>query len=275
MRGGFTRFATVVSAVAACLATVVAPTASASVQPDLVGGTPAGETYPFMASLQDRGEHVCGAALLRPEWLVTAAHCVQGAGGEAQDPAVLRARIGSTDRTKGGEVADAAEVVVHPSYQYPGSTGDLALVRLSAPVSAQPVEIAGADAPSDAAAPEGPAPTEPGTPTRLLGWGQTCPENGCGEAPVTLQQVDTQVVDGERCAAGFDAASEVCTGNPDGAGACYGDSGGPQLVRAGERWRLVGMSSRSGNNKPVCGTSPSIYTSATAYAPWIDATVAR
>lgn len=273
MRSRLTRFATVVSATVAVLATMGAPTASASVQPDLVGGTPAGQAYPFMASLQDEGEHVCGAALLRSDWLVTAAHCVQGPGGQGpngqgdgradQGSSALTARIGSNDRTDGGEFARVAEVVVHPSFEYPGSTGDIALVRLSEPVSAQPIDIAAPDSAS----------TEPGTPTRLLGWGQTCPESGCGEAPVKLQQVDTRIVDGARCAAGFDAASEVCTGNPDGAGACYGDSGGPQLVRAGERWRLLGMSSRSGNNEPVCGSAPSIYTSAPAYAQWIDKTV--
>ncbi|MBB3663794.1 secreted trypsin-like serine protease [Prauserella sediminis] len=290
MRGRLSRCAAAAAAAAACLAGVVAPTASAavaeaapdrqaapapaSVQPDLVGGAPADRTYPFMASLQEQGEHGCGAALVRPTWLVTAAHCVQGPtgqGGADQDSGPLTARIGSNDRTAGGELAEAAEVVVHPSFEYPGSTGDIALIRLSEPVSAQPIDIATPDGdtpPGEATS------TDPGTPTRLLGWGQTCPENGCGDAPVKLQQVDTQIVDGERCAAGFDPASEVCTGNPDGAGACYGDSGGPQVVRSGERWRLVGVSSRAGNNDPVCGSGPSIYTSAPAYTGWIEETTA-
>ncbi|GAA1196999.1 serine protease [Prauserella alba] len=285
---------TVAAAVTVCLAGVLATTASAaaapgagpdrgagtapaSVQPDLVGGTPADQTYPFMASLQEKGEHVCGAALVRPTWLVTAAHCVHEPGGQdgaSQDPGPLTARIGSNDRTSGGEVAEAAEVVVHPSFEYPGSTGDIALIRLGEPASARPIDLATADDQPDNPPSGDGAPTDPGTATRLLGWGQTCPENGCGEAPVTLQQVDTQVVDDERCGAGFDAASEVCTDNPDGAGACYGDSGGPQLVRAGERWRLVGMSSRAGNNDPVCGSGPSIYTSAPAYTEWIEETTA-
>lgn len=253
MRRAITRAATIVVAVAFGLAATV-PAASAA-EPRLVGGSPAGEAYPFMASLAAKGEHICGASLIRPNWLITAAHCVDGRKADQ-----LTARIGSADRTQGGEAADPAKLVVHPSYQGPGSTGDLALVRLASPAEAAPVDIA--------------SQAEPGTATRLLGWGQTCAEDGCGAAPRRLQQLDTRIVDGKRCASGFAAESEVCTGNPNGAGSCYGDSGGPQLVRSGDRWRLVGMSSRSGNNDPVCGTAPSIYTSAPAYASWIEDTTA-
>ncbi|GAA1234749.1 serine protease [Prauserella halophila] len=248
------RLVTRAAGLAAALLLASAPAVSAAVQPDLVGGTPGDETYPFMTSLSADGEHYCGASLVRPGWLVTAAHCVDGTDAEQ-----LTARIGSTDRAEGGEVAQPTKLVSHPSYTRPGSTGDLALVELDSPVEAEPVDLA------DSA--------EPGTATRLLGWGQTCPESGCGDAPRNLQQLDTGIVGDERCAAGFDATSEVCTDNPDGAGACYGDSGGPQLVRTGDRWRLVGVSSRAGNNEPVCGTAPSIYTSAPAYATWIDETV--
>ncbi|WP_255375283.1 trypsin-like serine protease [Saccharomonospora sp. CUA-673] len=241
---------------AAALVVAGAPAVSASVQPNIVGGEPAAEPYPFMTSLSDAEGHFCGASLIRSDWLVTAAHCVDGVPADT-----LTARVGSADRAEGGEVAQPAEVVVHPSYTSPGSTGDVALVRLAQPVQAEPVDIAAA--------------AEPGTETRLLGWGRTCAPEGCGdESPRTLQQLDTRVVADERCAAGFDGRSEVCTGNPEGAGACYGDSGGPQIVRDGDRWRLVGMSSRSGNNDPVCGSAPSIYTSAPAHQTWIDETIA-
>ncbi|PXY21191.1 S1 family peptidase [Prauserella muralis] len=238
------------------LALVGVPIASA-VQPSIVGGVPADQPYPFAVSLQQNsGEHFCGGALVAAEWVVTAAHCVQG-----REPAEFSARIGSLDRTQGGEVIEPAQVLPHPDYDPDGAGGDVALVRLASPAQAEPIALATG--------------AEVGVPTRILGWGQTCPTEGCGTSPVTLQQLDTSVVDGAGCTAVFDPAVELCTGNPEGRkGACYGDSGGPEIIRAGERWLLAGVSSRPGVHDATCGTGPSIYTSVVAYTPWITEHVA-
>jgi secreted trypsin-like serine protease len=226
-------------------ATLVLPATAASAQPTgveplIVGGHNATQVYSFMASLQSSsGSHSCGGSLVKANWVVTAKHCGQP----------YQVRVGATNRTSGGTVARVSRRIAHP-------TGDLALLQLSTSVSQEPIAIADTSG-------------ETGTATRIIGWGQICaPAGGCG-APVTLQELDTSIVADSRCG-GISGATEICTDNPGGnSGACYGDSGGPQIKQVSGVWQLVGATSRAGNNNPTCATAPSIYVDVTAFASWI------
>jgi secreted trypsin-like serine protease len=135
-------------------------TGDGGVSTQIVGGRPAGEPYPFMVSLQKKkdGSHFCGGAVITTTWLLTARHCVEG-----RNASQVQARVGSPKLNQGGQlVTRLNRIVMHPS-------GDIALVELAEAVSAgAPVSISTISPPV-------------GTPVRILGWGQMCPQPGACE----------------------------------------------------------------------------------------------
>ncbi|MER0242780.1 serine protease [Streptomyces sp. HSW2009] len=217
----------------------------------IVGGGPATEDYSFMGSMQVRGRHGCGASLIKSTWMVTAAHCVAG-----QSPQNFQIRIGSRDNTTGGTVASVAQIIRHPRYQ--NGPYDIALLRLTRAVPNQPVDIA-ATSPAE------------GTYTRLLGWGQTCGSPGCGGTPRGLKELDTRINPDRMCSTSYNSSVELCVYGSRSGTACYGDSGGPALLKEGGTWRLAGATSRAGANSQICGTGDAtVYTDVTAHQQWIN-----
>jgi snapalysin len=228
------------AAASAAGTTYVAPEPDGGIGINIVGGRPPTENYPFLAYTDG-----CTGSLIKANWVVTAGHC----------PTPATVRVGSTNRNSGGTVARVNRSVVHPR-------ADVKLLRLATNVSQQPAPIPTTSGPA-------------GTATRIIGWGQTCPVRGQCSTPTIANELDTSIVADNRCSGGdIDGPVEICTNNPGGnAGACYGDSGGPQVRRVDGRWNLIGATSRSGNGDPRCATGPSIYGDLPAIRSWINSQV--
>ncbi|MEH1125443.1 S1 family peptidase [Micromonospora sp. CPCC 206061] len=222
----------------AAIGIAVPNAASADVGPYVVNGRPATENYSFMVYVSG-----CTGSLIKANWAVTAKHC----------PTPSSVRVGSVNRTSGGTVIGVTRAVNNPSI-------DVKLLQLSGSVSHAPAPI-----PTSSGA--------VGTATRIIGWGLTCPNRGCGPAPTVANELDTSIVADSRCI-GINGPGEICTNNTNGnAGACYGDSGGPQVRMINGRWNLIGATSRAGNNNATCATGPSIYGDLPSIRSWINTQV--
>lgn len=247
-------------ALTATLQTAPATAATSTGQePLIVGGHEASQNYAFIAALHENGSFHCGASLIDPRWVVTAAHCVQGGGAP---PDRFTVRVGSNDRTIGGDEARVTRSIVHPDYKGSPPGGDIALLKLDRRVGYQPIPIA------DSAG-------GPGTATRILGWGTTC-DPGLGSpcppdsSPTELQELDTKLVADNKCVR-FEPATELCTdSDTPNAQACFGDSGGPQITGRPGDWELIGVTSRDGDGKPACSTGTGVWTNVTTYTDWIQ-----
>ncbi|WSG29430.1 snapalysin family zinc-dependent metalloprotease [Micromonospora ureilytica] len=225
-------------ALAAPASTTYTWNGASDIGPTVVGGRPATENYPFMVYVSG-----CTGTLIKGNWAVTAKHC--------STPSSVR--VGSVNRSSGGTVVRVTRAVNHPSV-------DVKLLQLASSVTYAPAPI-----PSTSGA--------VGTATRIIGWGQTCAPRGCGSAPAVANELDTSIVADSRCS-GINGTYEICTNNTNGnSGACYGDSGGPQVRQVNGVWNLIGATSRAGNNNSTCATGPSIYVDLPSIRSWVSTQV--
>lgn len=87
------------------------------------------ERRPFQALVQFDGHFHCGGAIIAPQVVLTAGHCLF-------EPAawLYSVRVGSTSRSTGGQVLQASEVLIHENYSTWNGNFDAGLIFLSAKV---------------------------------------------------------------------------------------------------------------------------------------------
>ena len=186
--------------------------------------------YEFMVSVQYNnswGGHFCGGSLVRDDWIVTAAHCVQG-----ESPGDIKIKLGmhDLDGTSGYEVRYVDQIIIHPSYSGNSLNNDYALLHLTIPSNFEPIQLVTSDSHDE----------EPVMST-TMGWGAT--QSG-GWGSDVLLEVDVPIDDSCGSYSNSDITNNmICAGDGNGGeDSCQGDSGGPLIMTNSDgEYELIGI----------------------------------
>ncbi|XP_052740893.1 chymotrypsin-1-like [Bicyclus anynana] len=222
----------------------------------IVGGTKAPNgSAPYQVSLRVWGvRHFCGASVITPRVILTAAHCVDG-----MKTKYYRAVVGTNQLLFGGASYGVRKAVKHEQYDPELIVNDVAVIFTDRPIdfsdTVDAVEL------ND-------EPVAPGEKLLLTGWGTT---SYPGYAPNDLMQLDLKAVSHESCKEAHRETNpvyetQICAISTAGKGACHGDSGGP-LVREGRQVGIVSW------GVPCAKGKPDVYTKVESYMDWIEKTL--
>ncbi len=269
------RLATAAVCAAAMLGIAVGP-ASAKEQrahTSVIGGRAASLTdWGFTAAVVSPNT-LCTGIVLSPTKVLTTAHCVVSL------PSMV-VRTNTTSAFTGGLASGVASAAIAPGWAH-SFQNDLAVLTLTAPTTAPPIQLA--DAAEDAAY------TRVGAPLQIAGFGNRNPILGKQKIGL-LTATDVRVKpcplpswaicdSGGRAGAVLRKLKGHTIKRKVKKAVCSGDSGGPLVARTPNGARLIGIAeASSGPRKPnpfffvICGLKgfPSLHNRAASYLDFIQ-----
>ena len=219
---------------------------NADVTSEIIGGQKVGQgrdTFVVYVLVDQGGQYIqCGGSLITPDYVLTAAHCVQNEQGVVLPASAFTLAIGSVDlnQVKGSNLRGVTSVTQHPAWNPQTFANDAAVLHLDAAVPANiasPVALVTAGQTGYDA---------PGIEVDVAGWGIT----NTGDTTNHLNQTTLTMVGDAGCQAiyatapqQFDPAIMLCAGAPN-RDSCQGDSGGPLFAQ-----EFVGFKTKKQKNK--------------------------
>ncbi|XP_028967087.1 protein masquerade [Galendromus occidentalis] len=239
-------------------------------QQRVIGGRDAqhGEWCWQAAIYNDKGQYVCGGALIGPQWIVTAAHCVTK---YVRNGDTFFVEVGSVDLTAqhGHSRKKAWASYIHHNYNENTLDNDVALVKVLNPFNVNTSSAC--------------IVCLPGKHGSRVDQLDRCTVTGYGAlhegGPIAMRirEVNLPMVEERDCISKLSIATEkqfklptstFCAGGEEGSDACQGDGGSPMVCDMGGFYELKGLVSWGlGCGRPDV---PGVYVKVSSFIGWIN-----
>merc|ERR1712001_148242 len=231
----------------------------------IVGGFEAEENqWPWQVALFIDDAWFCGGSIISENYVLTAAHCADGAS--------YFDIMAGAHNVRASSEPNRVEVTsyngwTHPLWNSNDLSGDLALIELPSPMPMN-------DYISTSCLPATGETPAVGSLVTVTGWGKPSDSAG-GISPVLREVRDIPVMTNADCNAVYGIVGDgvVCIDTAGGRGSCNGDSGGPLVQKsgakaAGDKWTQVGIVSFGASAGCEVGM-PAGFTRTEYYLDWI------
>jgi len=231
----------------------------------IVGGFEAQENeWPWQVALFIDNAWFCGGSIISENYVMTAAHCADGAS--------YFDIMAGAHNVRASSEPHRVEITSYNGWTHPGwdsntLSNDIALIELPSPLSFN-------DYIKPSCMPMAGDTADPNELVTCTGWGKPSDSAG-GISPVLRMVEDRPIITNSECNAIYGIVGDgvVCIDTTGGKGTCNGDSGGPLNMKhsmkgAGDKWKQVGVVSFGASAGCEVGY-PAGFTRTEYYLDWV------